>query len=70
MSKPKSHSNVQAGAVQIAASAAASTSGRGNRPMDETEFLLSSPANARRLRKAIVGLAAGEGVERALVECD
>ena len=70
MSNPKSQSSVQTGAVQMAAPAATSTSGRKTRQMDETEFLLSSPANARRLRKAIVGLAAGEGVERELVECD
>ena len=71
MSKAKSQSNVHAGtAVQMATGAAASTSESGTRQMDETEFLLSSPANARRLRKAIVGLAVGEGVERELVECD
>ena len=71
MSKPKSQSNVHAGtAVRMATGAAASTSESGTRQMDETEFLLSSPANARRLRKAIAGLAAGEGVERELVECD
>ena len=71
MSKPKSQGNVHAGAVvQMATGAAASTTESGVRQMDETEFLLSSPANARRLRKAIAGLAAGEGVERELVECD
>ena len=69
MSKSMSQGNVQTGAVKMAAPAT-STSGRGARQMDETEFLLSSPANARRLRKAIDGLAAGEGVERELVECD
>ena len=39
------------------------------RRMDETEFLLGSPENVRRLRKAIAGLAAGEGVERELIGC-
>ena len=48
----------------------ASAGESGIRQMDETEFLLSSPENARRLRKAIAGLAAGEGVERELIECD
>ena len=70
MSRPKSQGNVRTGAVQMAAPATTSTSGRGARQMDETEFLLSSPVNARRLRKAIDGLAAGEGVERELVACD
>ena len=61
MSKPKSPGNVRTGVVRMAAPAATSTSGRGIHQMDEAGFLLSSPANARRLRKAIVGLAAGEG---------
>ena len=70
MSKPKSQNSVQTGAVQMAALATASTSESETRQMDETEFLLSNPENARRLRKAIAGLAVGEGVERELVECD
>lgn len=69
MSKSKPQSNIQTGAVQIAAPAA-STSESGSHQIGETEFLLSNPANAKRLRKAISGLAAGEGVERELVECD
>ena len=34
----------------------------------ETEYLLASPANARRLREAIAELDAGKGVERELIE--
>ena len=55
---------------RMAPAMTASASERGARQMDETEFLLSSPENAHRLRKAIAGLAAGEGVERELIECD
>jgi antitoxin YefM len=36
--------------------------------MDETTYLLSSPRNAERLREAVRGLKAGEGVPRDLVE--
>lgn len=36
--------------------------------MDETTYLLSSPANAQALREAIARLAAGEFVERDLIE--
>ncbi|UNQ40234.1 hypothetical protein MPC38_02920 [Prescottella equi] len=35
---------------------------------DETEYLLSSPANAQRLTKAYEKSVRGEGVERALIE--
>jgi antitoxin YefM len=36
--------------------------------MNETMYLLSSPANALRLRESITELDAGKGVERDLVE--
>ena len=36
--------------------------------LEETAFLLRSPANARRLLSAMSQLAAGKGVERGLVE--
>ena len=36
--------------------------------LEETAFLLRSPANAKRLLSAISQLAAGKGVERELVE--
>ena len=46
--------------------AATSTSPR----MDEAEYLLSSPENARRLRRSIADADAGNVIERELVECD
>lgn len=36
--------------------------------MEETTYLLSSPANAERLREGIAELDAGRGVERDLIE--
>lgn len=36
--------------------------------MEETRYLLSSPANAERLRRSIAQLDAGKGVERDLIE--
>jgi antitoxin YefM len=36
--------------------------------MDETTYLLSSPANARRLMQAVEELKAGKGVARDLIE--
>lgn len=36
--------------------------------LEETSYLLRSPANTRRLLSAIASLNAGEGTERALVE--
>jgi antitoxin YefM len=36
--------------------------------MDETAYLLASPANARQLREAIEELNAGRGVPRDLIE--
>lgn len=36
--------------------------------MEETTYLLSSPANAERLREGIAELDAGGGVERDLIE--
>ena len=66
----KTASDARPAAVRTAPAMTVSASESGTRRMDETEFLLSSPENARRLRKAIAGLAAGEGVERELIECD
>ena len=66
----KTTSDARSASIRTAPAMAASAGESGARQMDETEFLLSSPENARRLRKAIAGLAAGEGVERELVECD
>ena len=36
--------------------------------MEETDYLLSSPENARRLRESIAQMNAGKGVERELIE--
>lgn len=36
--------------------------------MEETEYLLSSPNNARRLRESIAQMNAGKGVEHDLIE--
>lgn len=36
--------------------------------MEETAYLLSSPANAKSLRESIAELNAGKGVERDLIE--
>jgi antitoxin YefM len=36
--------------------------------MEETAYLLSTPANARRLREGIRQLDAGKGIERDLIE--
>ena len=36
--------------------------------MEETNYLLSSPVNAERLRRGIAELNAGKGVERDLIE--
>ena len=66
----KTASDARPAAIRTAPAMTASAGESGIRQMDETEFLLSSPENARRLRKAIAGLAAGEGVERELIECD
>ena len=38
------------------------------REMDETAYLLSSPANAERLRRGMEQVERGEGVERALID--
>ena len=38
--------------------------------MDEAEFLLSSPENARRLRRSIADVKAGKVIEHELIECD
>ena len=50
----------QEGVVMISASEWAS--------IEETLYLLQSPANAKRLLEAVRGLEAGEGVEHALIE--
>ncbi|MES2861018.1 MAG: type II toxin-antitoxin system prevent-host-death family antitoxin [Pseudomonadota bacterium] len=36
--------------------------------MEETEYLLSSPENAKRLRRSIAQLNAGKGMERELIK--
>lgn len=36
--------------------------------MEETEYLLSSPENAKRLRRSMAQLDAGKGVERKLIK--
>ena len=69
MSKHESRNNAQAAAVQTAP-ATASANKSGFRRMDETEFLLSSPENARRLRRSIADVKAGKVFERELIECD
>ncbi len=61
MSKPKPRSDTQSSAVQMAP-ATASASESGSRQMDETEFLLSSPENAWRLRESIAQIRAGKVV--------
>ena len=38
------------------------------REMDETAYLLSSPANAKRLRRGMEQVERGEGVERELID--
>lgn len=38
--------------------------------MEETAYLLRTPANARHLLESIAELEAGKGVEHALVECN
>lgn len=53
--------------------AVADSTNKGPRPAelptwDETEYLMSSPENARRLTDAIERLSNGEGVERDLAE--
>ena len=37
-------------------------------PMDETEYLLESPANSEHLRKAIESIADGKGIQMSLDE--
>ena len=69
MNKHEPRSDAQTAAVQTAP-ATASASESGFRQMDETEFLLSSPENARRLRRSIADVKAGKVFERELIECD
>ena len=61
MSRPKPRSDAQPAAVQMAP-ATASAGESGSRQMDETEFLLSSPENAGRLRESIAQIRAGKVV--------
>ena len=44
------------------------TAERGIRPGDETDQLLQSPENTRRLLKSIADLESGEGSERELID--
>ena len=69
MSNPKHRSNARTAAVQMAPPAD-SAGESGSRQMDETEFLLSSRENARRLRRSIADVKAGKVFERELIECD
>ena len=66
MSRHEPRSGAQAAAVRAAASASKS----GFHRMDETEFLLSCPENARRLRRSIADVKAGKVFEHELIECD
>ena len=70
MSNPKHRSNTRTAAVQMAPPPTDSTGKSGARRMDETDFLLSSPENARRLRRSIADVKAGKVFERELIECD
>ena len=54
-------SDAKPAAVQMAPAVTASTSEIESREMDETEFLLSNPENARRLRQSIAQIRAGTG---------
>ncbi len=38
--------------------------------MEETAYLLRSPANARHLLESIAELESGNGIERDIIECD
>ena len=53
-------SDAKPAAVQMAPAVTASTSEIESREMDETEFLLSNPENARRLRQSIAQIRAGQ----------
>ena len=70
MSNPKHRSNARTAAVRMAPPPADSAGESGPRRMDETDFLLSSPENARRLRRSIADVKAGKVFERELIECD
>ncbi|MBD3795593.1 MAG: hypothetical protein IE881_06630 [Epsilonproteobacteria bacterium] len=41
-----------------------------DKSIDETEYLMSSPANAQRLLESIKNIKRGKGLEKALIECD
>ena len=70
MSNPKHRSNARTATVQMAPPPADSAGESGFRRMDETDFLLSSRENARRLRRSIADVKAGKVFERDLIECD
>ena len=70
MSNPKHRSNARSAAVQMVPPSADLAGQSGSRRMDETDFLLSSPENARRLRRSIADVKAGKVFERELIECD
>ena len=70
MSNPKPRRNTRTAAVQMAPPPTDSTGESRPRRMDETDFLLSNPENARRLRRSIADVKAGKVIERELIECD
>ena len=69
MSNPKPRSNARTAAVQMAPPTDSTGESRPRR-MDETDFLLSTPENARRLRRSIADVKAGKVFERELIECE
>ena len=66
----KTASDARPAAIQTAPAMTALANESETRQMDETEFLLSSPENARRLRRSIADVKAGKVFERELIECD
>ena len=70
MSNPRHRSNARTAGVRMAPPPADSAGESGSRRMDETDFLLSSPENARRLRRSIADVKAGKVFEREPIECD
>jgi hypothetical protein len=41
-----------------------------DKSIDETEYLISNPVNAKRLLESIENIKRGKGLEKALIECD